>query len=613
MRLLVFHADSFAFETRDRTDGDPTARTGEREDCIAVFVTVEAVDTTATDAVVASACEELVAVADQLRTDSVVLYPSGSLGDDPAGADEAAELLAALDDALAAERDVLRAPVDWHTGFELAARGHPFAEQSRRVTPADSPTAAAGGESEWVVALPDGTTRSPRGFLDDSSDATDGTDPPAQETLRALVERLRGEGSLTEDGQGRSIDDGSAYRTAERESGFIAVAAGTAGGPQFTPRGTFVRDAIAEYARAEAIAAGAVPVEQGTVGVHSPGDDAGGASDSVGRGVRRRPPKPRVHEAVLSTLEWAGQTVGSDPSHVYRTATEAVPADGAQRAEQTVATVPELWSTTADLAAARTELLAQAALVRRVAGALALDTVPVLRVAEAVPSQHDAWIDRLVEALGEPVLVEHRPESPQAWPVTLAFVTAVAGRAVETGSIWLAPGDGETGRGYLAPGAWSDGERTLLCCRPVGGLERATATAGARAATRDPPRLPAWLAPTQVRLVPTDPGAFRGRCHDIADRLDAAGVRVDIDDSQRTVGERLDRADADWIPYDAVVGRPEAAGEPLEVTVRETGAATELTVAELRERVLADVGDQPRKRQYLPRSVRDQPGVGRSE
>jgi threonyl-tRNA synthetase len=133
-----------------------------------------------------------------------------------------------------------------------------------------------------------------------------------------------------------------------------------------------------------------------------------------------------------------------------------------------------------------------------------------------------------------------------AWPVGLSFVTVVSGRAVETGSIQLSL-DGAERFGFDV--AQASGDRTpLLCCKPVGSVERATVTASARAVTRDPPRLPTWLAPTQVRLVPTDPGAYREVCAEIAGDLEAAGVRVDVDDRASPVGERLDRADVDGRP-----------------------------------------------------------------
>lgn len=619
MRLLVFHADSFAFDTRDGTDTGPasTARTAEREHCLVVFVTVEAGDSTATDGVVASAREEIVAVADQLRTDSVVLYPSASLAADAAGADAARGVLAALDDALVEERDVVRAPLDWRTTFELAAKGHPFAEQFRRVTPADSPTPAADrNRSEWEVALPDGTRCSLRAVLDDPSDSTDdtdATDPPAQETVRAVVERLEGGCNRTAE---RILVDGSTeHGAAVRESRLVHTGTGTPGPSRFTPRGTFVRDAIVEYARAEAVAAGGVPVETGTLGVRSPGTDSEQASESAEWTVQPGALEPRVRPAVLSALERVGRAAETGPARVYHTATEGVPVGGPGSREQTASTVPELWTATEGLTAAQTELVAQAALVRRVTGALALETVPVLRVTAAFATRHEAWIERLVESFGERVLVERRPETTSPWPVALAFVTVVADRLVETGSVWLTLEGGQAGREGLGFGDWTDGDHrqdgALLCCAPAGSVERATTTAGARGARRDPPRLPTWLAPTQVRLVPTDPDELRGNCHDVAADLEGAGIRVDVDDSDQTVGERLDRAEADWVPYYAVVGRPEAAGEPLEVTVRETGTATELTVGALRERVPADVGDRPQKRQYFPRSVRDQPTVSR--
>jgi threonyl-tRNA synthetase len=117
--------------------------------------------------------------------------------------------------------------------------------------------------------------------------------------------------------------------------------------------------------------------------------------------------------------------------------------------------------------------------------------------------------------------------------------------------------------------------------------------------------LPVWLAPEQVRLVPTDPAAYTDTCETIADEIEATatGIRVSIDARERSVGERLDAAASALVPYVTVVGRPEADGVPLSVTDRVARTERDLTPAALRERILDELDGWPRKPRYLPRTV----------
>ncbi|PSQ46514.1 hypothetical protein BRD19_12150 [Halobacteriales archaeon SW_7_65_23] len=623
MRLLVFHADSFTVDVPEAdATADGAADAAEREDCLAAFVTVESDDETAPDAVVASARAELLDLAGTLRADSVVLYPTASLGDDPIDAETAGQVVAALEDTLRDgwndgddERAVVRAPMGWNTTFDLAAKAHPLAEQSRHITAADttrdSPKA---GTPEREMLFPDGTTKSLRAFSDDGDSAS------ASETLRTLADRLDAERDNHTGGCNSFIhqsllsaetdpfrldsqfefprtyshqyhqesDDSHGYWTAARESGLLAPEDSGTTTPRLTPQGTFVRDTVAEYVRSIAIDGGSVPI--------TPATDATVADGSAGNLTASPPIRP----AVLSALERMASTAPC-PS-VVLTATDVVAAgDGRPGQPAGAVRTPEVWTMATDRSAARAQLASQADMVRGIADACALETVPMLRVRASFAAENGAWLNRLVETLDEPMVVERRRGTRGEWPVALAFVAVVAGQPVETGTVWLRPGDarvaGEgagSGEEAMAPGA-------LLCCTPVGPLERATATVGAMATTRDPPRLPTWLAPTQVRLVPTDPDEFRERCREIAAALEANGVRVDVDDRDLSVGERLDRADADWLPYDAVVGGREADGKTLAVTVRETGEQIDLTAPELGDRIHEEVGDRPRKRLYLPK------------
>jgi threonyl-tRNA synthetase len=108
---------------------------------------------------------------------------------------------------------------------------------------------------------------------------------------------------------------------------------------------------------------------------------------------------------------------------------------------------------------------------------------------------------------------------------------------------------------------------------------------------------PTWLAPVQAVVVPVAPD-FDGYANEVADRLRAADVRVDVDVSDDTLGAKIRRAQTSKVPYALVVGGDEAeagtvAIRPYQGSQRKgvplEELATEL-VAEIAERRVPDAG-----------------------
>jgi threonyl-tRNA synthetase len=80
--------------------------------------------------------------------------------------------------------------------------------------------------------------------------------------------------------------------------------------------------------------------------------------------------------------------------------------------------------------------------------------------------------------------------------------------------------------------------------------------------------LPLWLAPVQVAILPVAERHAPYAQH-VAGRLEAAGVRVQMDDRNEKVGYRIRQAEVTKVPYIVVVGDREA--EAALVSVRERG------------------------------------------
>jgi len=96
---------------------------------------------------------------------------------------------------------------------------------------------------------------------------------------------------------------------------------------------------------------------------------------------------------------------------------------------------------------------------------------------------------------------------------------------------------------------------------------------------------PFWLAPVQVRVLPVG-DEHRAPAGGIAEKLEEAGVRAEVDERDETVGKRIRDAEVEKIPYVIVCGDRES---EQSLAVRERGGAQstvslEQLIAELPER-----------------------------
>ena len=83
---------------------------------------------------------------------------------------------------------------------------------------------------------------------------------------------------------------------------------------------------------------------------------------------------------------------------------------------------------------------------------------------------------------------------------------------------------------------------------------------------------PAWLAPVQVRLVPVAE-AFNDYVEDVAVRLRARGVRVEVDVSDDRFGKKIRNASKEKVPFTLIAGGEDAAAGAVSVRFRD-GAQT---------------------------------------
>ena len=99
---------------------------------------------------------------------------------------------------------------------------------------------------------------------------------------------------------------------------------------------------------------------------------------------------------------------------------------------------------------------------------------------------------------------------------------------------------------------------------------------------------PTWLAPVQVKLM-----AMTDRTHDavndLADKLNAAGIRVETDLRNEKIGFKIREAQMQKIPYMLIIGDKEVENGVVAVRSRKAGDLGTMTLDAFIERINEEV------------------------
>ncbi|MFN6118143.1 MAG: threonine--tRNA ligase [Actinomycetes bacterium] len=102
---------------------------------------------------------------------------------------------------------------------------------------------------------------------------------------------------------------------------------------------------------------------------------------------------------------------------------------------------------------------------------------------------------------------------------------------------------------------------------------------------------PTWMSPLQARVLPVA-DAHEAYAHQVADRLRAEGMRVDVVDSSDQLGKRIRAAKLDKIPYVLVVGDDDVAHATLGVNPRGGEVERDVPLDEFVRRVTDEIAAQ---------------------
>ena len=102
---------------------------------------------------------------------------------------------------------------------------------------------------------------------------------------------------------------------------------------------------------------------------------------------------------------------------------------------------------------------------------------------------------------------------------------------------------------------------------------------------------PLWMAPVQAVLVPIA-DRHNDFCHEVGDTLRAAGLRVEVNDSNDRMNAKIRQAQLQKVPYMLVVGDREVEAGATAVRTRSGEDLGAKPVSEVADMLLKQVADK---------------------
>ncbi len=621
MRILQLHADFIEFEpvAREVAEADAEASDGQRQrvdEVLVLFIAVEAGDSEAT---AREAIADVQTFLKQIKGRRILLYPYAHLSSDLAAPRDALPVIQAMNAAArAAGLEVYRAPFGWNKSFSLSVKGHPLAEQARSYGPARGATlavedegaeAAKGAEvvsdalkaeerltSEWFIMTVDGALT-----------PVDRFDFSGHENLQKFV--------AYEQSKARGVAQVPPHITLMRRLELVDNEPGSdAGNLRFYPKGRLIKALLEQFVTQKVVAYGGMEVETPIM------YDL--AHPSLASYLHRFPARQYVvgsegRDFFLRFSACFGQFLMAHdaqfsyrqlPFRIYELTRYSFRREksgelvGLRRLR--AFTMPDVHALCGDMAQALTEAVRRFQLSQEVLQeGLELgpaDCELAVRFTQDFYGAHQAFIRGLVQSFGRPALIEMWPE--RFFYFTLKWELNFVDNLDKASALSTDQIDVENAERYGLTYVDEHGAKQypiILHCSPSGAIERCLYAllekAHADMTKGQVPRLPLWLAPTQVRLIPIS-DRYLDDCLHLAAELQRAHIRADVDDREQTVANRIRQAEQEWIPYIVAFGGQEVASQVLAVRKREPGTMERMPLPAL----IAEVTGQTQEKPYLP-------------
>jgi threonyl-tRNA synthetase len=623
MRILQLHSNFVVFipVAKEIKMAEEAEKKETRiEDVLVLLTAVEEGDN---EALAQKAIDDVRAFLGKMKVDRILIYPYAHLSSNLAKPSEALKLLKAME-TYAKQKGIEthRAPFGWNKQFSVSVKGHPLAEQSRHYTP--SP-AEAGAEAEkeekvstalkaeeklkslWHILLPDGKLVPVEGF--DFKGHRN-----LEKFVRYEIAKVRASQQMPP-----HVPLMKRLEIADYEMG------SDPGNLRWYPKGRLIKSLLEQYVTSKMVAYGAMEVETPIMyDFNHPS-----LADYLNRfPARQYLLKTEDKELFLRFAACFGQflmmhdaqfSYKQMPLKLYELTRYSFRREksgevcGLRRLR--AFTMPDCHAFCTDLEQAKKEFKKRFNLSITVLSDIGLskdDYEVAIRFTKDFYEENRDFVAELAKTFDKPLLAEVWAERffyfRLKWDFNFVDNQDKAA-ALSTDQI-----DVENAKRYEITYVDEKGEKQyplILHNSPSGAIERCIYALLEKAYKEQQkgkaPMLPLWLSPTQVRLIPIS-DKFLEKVEEIADKMEAQCIRVDVDDRAMTLQKRVREAETEWIPYVIVVGEREIESGNLAVRDREArGSPKNMKLEEFLTEIHKKTENKPFKPLPLPRNLSKRP------
>src|ERR687894_459692 len=625
MRLLQLHSDFIEYEPiqkeiRDAEDIISKSKI-RLEDLVVAFVAVENRDD---ESIAKMAVDDIKKYLDMVKSTRLLIYPYAHLSSDLAPPTVAINIIKSLESfAKGTINQVYRAPFGWTKSFNIKVKGHPLAENSKKISKNQEhvPPDQSHGEKEssalkheeklqsfWYIAQPGGQITPVSKYTFKKQD----------KNLQMLVDY--------ELAKNRAVNDQPAHVRLMKK---LAIAdyepASDAGNIRYYPKGRLMKSLIEQYITRRVMEYGGIEVETPIMydtkhpSMQSyfnrfPARQYNITSDSKNLFLRfaacfgqflmakdfqisYKSLPLRLYELTRYSFrkEKSGELVGLRRLRAF--------------------SMPDCHAFCKDIDQVKQELVRRFELSIDVISGIGLspteDLEMAIRFTEDFYQENKELIGELVSRYNKPVLVEMWKEKffyfVLKWEFNFIDNLGKAS-ALSTDQI-----DVENASRYHIDFIDEDGTKKypiILHNSPSGAIERVIYALLEKAArvsrAGGKPSLPLWLTHTQVRIIPVEKQHLE-YCVKLAEELNTNEIRADIDDRDESISKRIRESESEWIYYTLVVGDRETQTQKLVVRNRTKGMQAQMSLSELIAEILSNTRDKPHAPLNLPQKLSKRP------
>jgi len=604
MRILQLHSNFIEYKPikKEIAAAEKTEKKAKRfEEIVVLFTSIEKEDN---DSVAKRAIDEVKASIEKLKANRILIYPYAHLSSNLAKPHKALAVLKAMEKyAKDSGLETYRTPFGWCKQFSLSIKGHPLAEQSKVILPEkikEKKPQVKTPKPEYLLLTLDGKTVQPEKYRFKK----------CEENIRLLVEK---EVFKKEAAGGEPKIIGILKRF-----GFEWEPASDSGHMRYGPKAALMIDLVGEYAWQSAnelnipsfSIKGTNMFNLNAPAIREHADLFGERLYTIHVGDEDFILKYAACFQQFSMLKDWQISYKQIPFGMFEIA-------DSYRLEQSGECLlgfrlrrfymPDYHIFCRDLEHSKEVTLKVHRKIHEKMRELGNEYVSLYNLTKSFFEENRDFFKKMAKEETNPVLLHFVPEKKYYWVINVEYhITDELKRSREIATVQIDMGNAKRFEIKYVNEKREPVHPPILHIAIIGGIERYLFTVFDTALKLDPPRLPLWLAPVQVRVIPVSDN-FLNEADKIADEIRKKGIRVDVDDRPLTLPKKVREAETEWINYILVTGQREIDSGILPVRDREARKIRKMRLQQLMETIRKKTKNKPFQPLTLPKHLSKRP------